>query len=150
VQAQTADFCKNTLNKKSSNSPLYLEIRKTKYANRSVIVCCQFFLSKINRFFSIRDAKFKMIQKNKIRRIQNFRHHFFQEKLKIKFILISILKNNSTNNNLKKNYWEKMLSFPNYVYLKIGFSRKNAILNPLHEKKLHTCRNSRYGVSKKC
>jgi hypothetical protein len=44
-----------------------------------------FFLSKINRLFLIRDAKFKMNQKNKIRRIQNFRHRFFQEKLKIKF-----------------------------------------------------------------
>jgi hypothetical protein len=80
VQAHPADFCKNTSNEKNSNSPLLLEIKKTKFADRSVIVCCQFFLSKINRLFLIRDAKFKMNQKIKIRRIQNFRHRFFQGK----------------------------------------------------------------------
>jgi hypothetical protein len=94
---------------------------------------------KINRLFLIRDGKFKMNQKKIIRRIQNFRHHFFQEKLKIKLIL----KNNSNYNNFKKNYWGKNLSFPNYVYLKRGLSRKNAVCTSLHEKKSHTCRDSR-------
>jgi hypothetical protein len=101
------------------------------------MVCCQFFLSKINRLFLIRDAKMKMNQKNKIRRIQNFRHHFFQEKLKIKLIFLSILKNNSNYNNFKENFWEKNFSFPNYVYLKIGFSRKKTLFcTSLHEQKI--------------
>jgi hypothetical protein len=48
-------------------------------------------LSKINRLFLVRDAKFKMNQKlKKIRRIHNFQHHFFQEKLTKKLILIAI------------------------------------------------------------
>jgi hypothetical protein len=38
VQAPPADFCRNTSNE--NNSPLYLEIQKTKYANLSVMVCC--------------------------------------------------------------------------------------------------------------
>jgi hypothetical protein len=91
---------------------------------------------KINRLFLIRDAKFKMNQKKKIRRIQNFRHQFFQEKLKIKTILILILKYNSNKNNFKENYWENILSFPTYVYLKIGFPRKNAILHIFTRKKV--------------
>jgi hypothetical protein len=110
-----ADFCKNTSNEKSSNSPLQLEKQKTKYSNRSVMVCCQFFLLKINRLFLLRDAKLKMNQK------KNRSTSFFsgeREKLKIKLIFISILKNNSNYNNFKENYWEKILSFPNYVYLK--------------------------------
>jgi hypothetical protein len=107
-------------------------------------VCVKFFLLKINRLFLIRDAKFEMNKKKiKIRRIQNFRHHFFQEKLKIKLIFGSILKNNSNYINFKDNYCEKHLSFPNYVYLKIELSLKNAILHFFTRKKYHTCRDSR-------
>jgi hypothetical protein len=51
VQAHPADFCKNTSNEKSSNSSILLEIQKTKYANRSVMVCCQFFCQKLIEYF---------------------------------------------------------------------------------------------------
>jgi hypothetical protein len=98
-------------------------------------------LSKFNRLFLIRDAKFKMNQKKKkIRRIQNFWHHFLQEKLKIKLIFISILKNNSNYNNVKENNCEKNLSFLNYVYLILEnriFSKKRCFAH-LYTKKNHT------------
>jgi hypothetical protein len=83
------------------------------------------FFVKNNRLFFIRDAKVKMNQKKKNRRIQYFQHHFFQEKLKIKLIFILLLKNNSNPNHFNASYWEKIFSFLNYVYLKIRFSRKN-------------------------
>jgi hypothetical protein len=109
---------------------------KKKYANRSVMVCCQFFLLKTNRLFLVRDAIFKINQK-KIRRIQDFLHHFAGEtENKINFNT----KNNSNSNNFKENYWEKIFSFRNYVYLKIGFSRKNGILHILTRKNSHTCK----------
>jgi hypothetical protein len=57
-------------------------------------------------------------------------------KLKTKFILILRLTNNSNSNNFKENYWEKLLSFANYVYLKIGLSRKNAVLHIFTRKKV--------------
>jgi hypothetical protein len=42
-----------------------LKYKKNKYANWSVMVCCQFFFIKSNRLFLIRDAKFKTSQKKK-------------------------------------------------------------------------------------
>jgi hypothetical protein len=54
------------------------------------------------------------------------------------------MKKNSNDNNFKENYSEKILSFPNYVNLKIGFSLKNAILHIFtRKKKSDTCRDSR-------
>jgi hypothetical protein len=64
------DFCKNTSNEKKSNS-------KIKYANRSFMVCYQFFLLKINRLFFIRDAKFKMNKKKKNPSNSKFSTSFF-------------------------------------------------------------------------
>jgi hypothetical protein len=95
------------------------------------MVCCY----RLYRLFLIRDAILKMYQE-KNRRIQAFLHHFFQEKRKIKLVLILLLKNNSNLKNFKESYWEKIFSFPNYVYLKIGFSRKNAILHIFTRKKV--------------
>jgi hypothetical protein len=59
-----------------------------KYKKLNMQIChlwsvVNFFLLKINRIFFIRDANFKMNQK-KIRRILDFLHHLFQEKLKTK------------------------------------------------------------------
>jgi hypothetical protein len=64
-----------------------------------------------------------------------FSASFFSGETENKIILILLLKNNSNLNNLKESYWEKIFSFPNFVYLKIGFSRKNAILRISTRKK---------------
>jgi ribosomal protein L35 len=103
----------------------------------SVKVCCKFFLLKINRLFLIRDANFKMNQKKKIRRAQDFLHHFFAGETENQ-----ILKNNSNSNNFKENYWYNIFSFLCLLENKI-FSKKRYFGHLHTKKKFCTCRDYR-------
>jgi hypothetical protein len=139
VQAPPADFCKKHIKGKKIHTYRYsLKYKKLNMQISQLWSVVIFFLLKINRLFLIRDANFNIFQKKKNRRIQDFLHNFFQEKLKIKLILILILKNNSNLNNFKDVIGKKCSCFRNMPLENRIFSKKRYFAH-LYTKKSLIC-----------